>query len=192
MTIEVTPRATAGACRCHGFSQFRLTVITRDFAKLRAMHGPTEYDLQAAATLAGNEGDIDCELRILRDVFRLLPSSVTVQDDRGNFLLVNDAAASVLKIAAPSQLSDRQKTCLELLRAGRSIVMEEALASGAAKRVFLTSHRPVQIGERSLLLSTSADITEQKAFEDQLFRSAYYDELTDLPTRRVIEHRVNG
>ena len=82
MTIEVTPRATAGACRCHGFSQFRLTVITRDFAKLRAMHGPTEYDLQAAATLAGNEGDIDCELRILRDVFRLLPSSVTVQDDR--------------------------------------------------------------------------------------------------------------
>ena len=63
------------------------------------MHGPTEYDLQAAATLAGNEGDIDCELRILRDVFRLLPSGVTVQDDRGNFLLVNDAAASVLKIA---------------------------------------------------------------------------------------------
>ena len=46
------------------------------------MHSPTEYDLQAAATLAGNEGDIDCELRILRDIFRLLPSSVTVQDDR--------------------------------------------------------------------------------------------------------------
>ena len=63
MTIEVTPRATAGACRCHGFSQFHLTKITRDFAKLRAMHGPTEYDLQAAATPAGNEGDIDCELR---------------------------------------------------------------------------------------------------------------------------------
>jgi diguanylate cyclase (GGDEF)-like protein len=159
------------------------------------MHSPTEYDLQAAAALAGNEGDIDCELRILRDVFRLLPSGVTVQDDRGNLLLVNDAAASVLKIAAttaPSQLSDRQETCLELLRAGRSIVMEEALTSGAAKRVFLTAHRPVQIGERHLLLSTSADITEQKAFEDQLFRSAYYDELTGLPTRRVIEHRVNS
>ena len=132
------------------------------------MHGPTEYDLQAAAASAGDEGDIDCELRILRDVFRLLPSGVTVQDDRGNLLLVNDAAASVLKIAAiaaPSQLSDRQKTCLELLRAGRSIVMEEALTSGAAKRVFLTAHRPVQIGKRNLLLSTSADITEQKAFE---------------------------
>lgn len=66
------------------------------------------------------------------------------------------------------------------------------MTSGAAKRVFLTAHRPVQIGERHLLLSTSADITEQKAFEDQLFRSAYYDELTGLPTRRVIEHRVNS
>ena len=57
--------------------------------------------------------------------------------------------------------------------------------------MFLTSHRPVQIAERNLLLSSSADITEQKAFEDTLFRSAYYDELTGLPTRRVIEHRVN-
>ena len=57
--------------------------------------------------------------------------------------------------------------------------------------MFLTTHRPVRIADRDLLLSSSADITEQKAFEDTLFRSAYYDELTDLPTRRVIEHRVN-
>jgi cyclic di-GMP phosphodiesterase Gmr len=39
--------------------------------------------------------------------------------------------------------------------------------------------------------ASSADISAQKACEDQLFRSAYYDELTDLPTRRVIEHRAN-
>ena len=58
--------------------------------------------------------------------------------------------------------------------------------------MFLTSHRPVRIADRNLLLSSSADISEQKAFEDQLFRSAYYDELTGLPTRRVIEHRVNS
>ena len=52
-------------------------------------------------------------------------------------------------------------------------------------------HRPVRIAERNLLISTSADITEQKALEDNLFRSSYYDQLTGLPTRRVIEHRVN-
>jgi diguanylate cyclase (GGDEF)-like protein len=88
-------------------------------------------------------------------------------------------------------LSDRQETCLELLRSGCAAIVEEAVTSGAAKQVFLTSHRPARIADRNLLLSSSADITEQKAFEDALFRSAYYDELTGLPTRRVIEHRVN-
>ena len=78
-----------------------------------------------------------------------------------------------------------------MLRSGRAAVLEEAVTGGAAKHVFLTSHRPIQVGGRNLLLSSSADITEQKAFEDSLFRSAYYDELTGLPTRRVIEHRVN-
>jgi diguanylate cyclase (GGDEF)-like protein len=46
--------------------------------------------------------------------------------------------------------------------------------------------------DRNLLLSNSADISEQKAVEDHLFRTAYYDELTGLPTRRVIEHRANS
>jgi c-di-GMP phosphodiesterase Gmr len=159
------------------------------------MHSPYKHDLQAAAIQAGNEGALNTELSILRDVLRLLPTGVTVQDEHGNFLLVNDAAAALLEMAAaapaPSQLSDRHGTCLELLRSGSAAVLEEAVTSGAAKHVFLTSHRPARIGERNLLLSSSADITEQKAFEDALFRSAYYDELTGLPTRRVIEHRVN-
>src|SRR5258708_1041546 len=160
------------------------------------MHSPTKQDLQAATTNAEHEGVFDSELRILRDVFRLLPTGVTVQDERGEFLLVNDAAAALLQMAASapasSQANDRRDACLELLRWGRSAVLEESITAGAVKQVFLTSHRPIRIAERNLLLSSSADITEQKAFEDQLFRSAYYDELTGLPTRRVIEHRVNS
>ena len=159
------------------------------------MHSPHKFDFQAAATKAGNESAIDPELGILRDVLKLLPTGVTVQDESGEFLLVNDAAAALLQMAAaapaPSQLTDRRETCLELLRNRRTAVLEEAVTSGSAKHVFLTAHRPIQVAERTLLLSSSADITEQKAFEDALFRSAYYDELTGLPTRRVIEHRVN-
>src|SRR4029078_12734868 len=49
-----------------------------------------------------------------------------------------------------------------------------------------------RVAGRNLLISSSTDITEQKSFEDHLFRSAYYDELTGLPARRVIEHRVNS
>ncbi len=160
------------------------------------MHSPYQYDFQAAATQAGNESTFDIELDILRDILKLLPTGITVQDESGDFLLVNDAAAALLQMAAaapaPSQLSDRRETCLELLRSRRAAVLEEAVTSGSARRVFLTAHRPIRIAERNLLLSSSADITEQKAFEDTLFRSAYYDELTGLPTRRVIEHRVNS
>jgi diguanylate cyclase (GGDEF)-like protein len=138
----------------------------------------------------------DDELGMLRDVFKLLPGGVTVQDDQGRLLLVNDAAAAHFGIApgAPAgskELEQRRETCLELLRSGRAAVIEEAVGHGQHKQVLLTTHRPIRIAERSLLLSASADITELKQVEDQLFRSAYYDELTDLPTRRVIEHRVN-
>ncbi|HZC95321.1 MAG TPA: EAL domain-containing protein [Bradyrhizobium sp.] len=160
------------------------------------MHSPTQHDFQPAAIKADNEGAFDSELSILRDVFRLLPSAVTVQDEHGDFLLVNDAAAVQLRTAAaasaPSQLNDRRETCLELLRTGHPAVLEEIVTGGPAKQVLLTAHRPVRIAERHLLLSSSTDISEQKAFEDQLFRAAYYDELTSLPTRRVIEHRVNS
>jgi cyclic di-GMP phosphodiesterase Gmr len=160
------------------------------------MHSSNKHDFQKAATQASDESISESQLSILRDVFRLIPAGVTVQDEHGEFVLMNDAAAALLEAAAAapsaSQLSDRRETCLELLRAGRPAVLEEAIAGSSAKQVVLTSHRPVRIGGRNLLISSSTDISEQKAFEDHLFRSAYYDELTGLPTRRVIEHRVNS
>src|SRR5450759_5155527 len=127
----------------------------------------------------------------------MLPAGVTVQDEQGRFLLVNDAAAVQLGIAAgapagSAEFSQRRDTGLELLRAGRAAVAEECVTRGELKQVFLTAHRPVRIADRDLLLSSSADISEQKAVEDHLFRAAYYDELTGLPTRRVIEHRANS
>ncbi|MDB5605440.1 MAG: diguanylate cyclase [Bradyrhizobium sp.] len=162
------------------------------------MQSRTEHHLRTAATEDEHELAVDIELSILRDIFRMLPNGVTVQDEQGRFLLVNDAAAAQLGIAAAEpaahskELDHRRETCIELLRAGRAAVAEECVTSGQARQVFLTTHRPVRIADRNLLLSSSADISEQKAVEDQLFRSAYYDELTALPTRRVIEHRANS
>src|SRR6266567_1753967 len=157
------------------------------------------YDLQIAASRGERKHAAETELNLLRDVLRMLPAGVTIQDEHGEFLLINEVAAAQLRIAgsgaaaSPSQgLNQRRETGLELLRCGRPAVAEEHITEGHAKQVLLTSHRPVRIADRNLLLSASADISEQKAFEDQLFRSAYYDELTDLPTRRVIEHRANG
>ena len=161
------------------------------------MQSRYNLDLQTAASEDAHEHAADGELRMLRDVVRLLPGGVTLQDEQGQFLLVNDAAAMQLGItpAAPShskELEHRRNAGIEVLRSGRAAATEESVTHGQIKRVFLTTHRPVRIADRDLLLSSSADISELKAVEDQLFRSAYYDELTELPTRRVIEHRANS
>ncbi len=163
------------------------------------MQSRTQHDLRIAATEGDSEFALATELKILRDVFRMLPNGVTVQDEQGRFLLVNDAAAAQLGMAgseaeapASKELDHRRKTGMELLRTGSHAVAEESVNSGQARQVFLTTHRPVRIADRNLLLSSSADISEQKALEDHLFRSAYYDELTGLPNRGVIEHRTNS
>lgn len=162
------------------------------------MQSRTQHDVRIAATEGDAEFALANELRVLRDVFRMLPTGVTVQDEQGRFLLVNDAAAAQLGMAgsemeapASRELDQRRKTGIELLRTGSHAVAEECVNNNQARQVFLTTHRPVRIADRNLLLSSSADISEQKALEDHLFRSAYYDELTGLPNRGVIEHRVN-
>jgi diguanylate cyclase (GGDEF)-like protein len=162
------------------------------------MQSPAKYDLQTAATESDGALAADTELSILRGVFRMLPAGVTVQDEQGRFLLVNDVAAEQLGIAvdgpaAPDskELTHRRETGLELLRTGRPAIAEEWVTDGEVKQLLLTAHRPVRIGDRNLLLSSSADISARKALEDQLFRSAYHDELTGLPARRVIEHRAD-
>ena len=161
------------------------------------MQSRHHFDLPTTAAEGADERAADGELGMLRDVVKLLPGGVTVQDEDGRFLLVNDAAAAQLGMTTQApvgsrEVEHRRETCLELLRSGRTAVAEEAIGHGPHKQVLLTTHRPVRVAGRSLLLSTSADITELKAVEDQLFRSAYFDELTGLPSRRVIEHRANS
>jgi len=161
------------------------------------MQSRNPNDLPTTATGDENVFADDTALGMLGDVIRMLPVGVTVQDEHGRFLLMNDAAAVQLGMAGDEtpvsqEFSQRREAGLELLRAGREATAEESFGHGAARQVVLTSHRPVRISGRNLLLSSSVDISEQKAVEDHLFRSAYYDELTGLPSRRVIEHRVGG
>src|ERR1700758_3320976 len=157
------------------------------------------HELTTVNKAADDPDAVAAELTLLRDVLKLLPAGVTVQDEHGRFLLVNDAAASQLGLSEAEsadplspQLGRRREHGLELLRDAKSTVIEESSGDGQLKQVLQTSHRVAGFAGRNLVISASADISEQKAFEDQLFRSAYYDELTDLPMRRVIEHRVNS
>ncbi|MDB5503133.1 MAG: diguanylate cyclase, partial [Tardiphaga sp.] len=165
---------------------------------------PTAPDAHAAAVNGGFGGDPAAELEMLREIVRMLPASITVQDHEGNFLLVNDAATAQFNAPAADfrasaskpefltqALNHRRDTAIDLLHSGRSAVFEERISGARDERIFLTHHRPVRIGEQSLLLSSASDLSRHKAAEQQLFRRAYYDELTDLPMRRVIEQHAN-
>jgi cyclic di-GMP phosphodiesterase Gmr len=167
----------------------------------QAVVGP---DASSTGMGAGTERDVHAELNLLNEIVRMLPAGVTVQDEHGRFLLVNDAAAARLKVSAADllaappnapldtlELTRRRETCIELLRADRAVVTEECVTDGQIRRTFLDAHRPVRIVDTKLLLTSSADLSEQKAVQDELFRRAYFDELTGLPTRRVIERHVN-
>jgi diguanylate cyclase (GGDEF)-like protein len=140
-------------------------------------------------------GATGTELEFLKEIVRMLPAVVTVHDERGEPLLVNDAAAALPGMDGSwlsPESTRRRDSCLRALKDRQAVVIEESFNEGAQRQVLLTTHRPVRIAGRDLLISASSDITGQKNFEDQLFRSAYFDELTGLPSRRVIEHRANG
>jgi len=70
------------------------------------MQSLTRHDPQNAAPESASEFTADSELSILRDVFRMLPNGVTLQDEHGHFLLMNDAAAAQLGIRRRSLRSN--------------------------------------------------------------------------------------
>ncbi|RJF74075.1 putative bifunctional diguanylate cyclase/phosphodiesterase [Rhodopseudomonas palustris] len=133
------------------------------------------------------------DLELLHSILHALPSAVTVQDERGDFLIVNDAAAAWIASDQFHSPHDQHRVeAMALLAAGRPAVIEKQIGAATTARTYLTAHRPIELGGHRLLLSSACDITEQKAIEDRLFRRAYFDELTGLPNRSVIERRADA
>lgn len=165
---------------------------------------PSHVPTATAETATGETGVPAAEpdaadLRLFKEIVRALPSAVTVQDEQGRLIFVNDAAAAQYRLAAAATdaagnlpLDRRRSDGAALLAQGQAGTREERIAFGGAARALLTAHKPVEIAGRRLLLSSSLDVTEQKAVEDELFRRAYYDELTGLPNRTVIERHVTA
>src|SRR5664279_6575031 len=99
-----------------------------------------DTDLTETAINGRDDADARAELNFLSDVVRLLPAGVTVQDENGRFVLMNDAAAAYLgmsdaaSFALPSDgLESRREVGLSLLRDGRSLVTEEAVRNACDK-----------------------------------------------------------
>jgi diguanylate cyclase (GGDEF)-like protein/PAS domain S-box-containing protein len=140
---------------------------------------------------------------LLEKIIDLLPVGVTVQDEKGCFVLVNSFAAEQIgrpaealigkgyaDILDAERAAARQRWEADLIRGGRSVVVEENIPDPAGKQTYLTAQRPVRIAERALLITTSLDITERKRAEAELTRRAYFDDLTGLANRALLQDHV--
>ncbi len=141
---------------------------------------------------------------LLKEVIEQLPIGLTVQDGGGSFILVNAVAAANLAMPAADLIGSspanflpaeearqRRQWELGLMGSGERFTTEECHADAQGERTWLTSHRPVTVGDRIFLMSTSNDITDRKRVENELARRAYFDDLTGLPNRILVERRVD-
>src|SRR5262245_41783229 len=108
----------------------------------------------------------------LHDVISQLPVGITVQDQQGRFLYVNETAGAHFNLAALStetpqlfpyaQLKRRQELCIEALRTGRGGSSEERFTGVSGEREFLSSHWPIRLADRQLLLTSMVDVTARR------------------------------
>jgi diguanylate cyclase (GGDEF)-like protein len=141
---------------------------------------------QLAHELRSSASEAEQENARLKGILELLPVGLTVQDDSGRMILVNEVGAAQLR-ATTDAPSDRATTVVPAeLAPSTTTEVEES----AGERTWLTLRKPVRVLDQSLLLSTSFDITERKQLESDLARRAYSDDLTGLANRTLIEEHV--
>jgi len=125
------------------------------------MSGPTETT-QADASVAPTHLDA------LEAVMRALPIGLAVHDDKGELIFANAA------MAKPARLAGK----------------EVSIGEPGDERTLLENTGTVRGRHGTYRVSTTVDVTEQRQIENELFRRAYLDDLTDLPNRRLIEQTV--
>jgi diguanylate cyclase (GGDEF)-like protein len=111
---------------------------------------------------------------LYESIFSTLPIGISVHDEHGRLVLSNDTALNINEsVQPPTSGSDNV-----------SINHEKS------QRTFDTLHTPLHVSDRQLLLSTSIDVTERERFESELARRAYFDELTGLANRALLQKKI--
>ncbi|HEV3371545.1 MAG TPA: PAS domain-containing protein [Xanthobacteraceae bacterium] len=133
-----------------------------------------------------------------------LPIALTVQDHDGRFILANATAAANLAIPVdaligaspadflpPAEAAERREWEVNLIRSRTSSTVEEQVTGRMDEETWLTWRQPVCVGDQTLLLTSSLDITARKEIEDELLRRVNFDDLTGLPNRVLIREHVD-
>jgi c-di-GMP phosphodiesterase Gmr len=138
-------------------------------------------------------------LNLLVTIVDELPVRLTVQSDDGKTLFTNGTAGQFFGAATGSETAKSEDNECEDVKAGATksdatkpdaTMSEDSVSGPDGERTFLKSCRPAKILDRDLVLSASIDFTKRKQIETELSKRAYFDDLTGLPNRTLIQDHV--
>lgn len=144
---------------------------------------------------------------LLEAVASALPMGLSVQDREGRLIVLNEQAAQAIgddiahlrgsipfgvRQAGPERIARRRERFLQRLAGDQACVHERALMIDGEPRTLLVTDWPVQVNGEKLMVCTSIDITDRRRVEQEFERLAFYDPLTGLPNRALIQKRVDA
>jgi diguanylate cyclase (GGDEF)-like protein/PAS domain S-box-containing protein len=171
---------------------------------------PTERDRETLATLAGVAGDVlrsTEAIAQLRTITDSQSEGVVALDMTLKVTFANPAAAQLLGLTSPTEVIGHRVGEVLLLRSGRRMVDLDAIVIGqhvvhdADATLQAHAGEPVDVAYSVTPLRAEAvqvgavlvirDVTERRAFQEELARRALHDELTGLPNRRLLLERLD-
>src|SRR5579862_7584608 len=145
---------------------------------------------QLLAEAKENEREARRALGVLASIIKHLPVGVTVQAEDGKPLFANDMAAE-FSDPAPAGAPPEGGEAASVRASAPTVTMTEDRVAGAGgERTLLKYCRPARIHGRAVLVTAAIDHTERKQAEVELSRRAYFDDLTGLPNRTLIQEHV--
>ncbi|MGH3160027.1 MAG: diguanylate cyclase domain-containing protein, partial [Streptosporangiaceae bacterium] len=167
--------------------------------------------LAAVGDGALNNAELYQQVRLERErlssITLNMGEGVCAVDADGGLTFVNPAAAEMIELPSLSITTSDPVSCAaftapdflllparETMRTGRTIRADAARfrdKNGGTIPVAYTVTAMMSNGAPSGAVITFRDITERKAFEDELHHHAFYDSLTGLPNRRLLVERLD-
>jgi c-di-GMP phosphodiesterase Gmr len=144
---------------------------------------PSDLQHRLEAAIA-REQDARRALNLMVTILDELPVALTVQSGDGTTLFTNDTAAAFFgatPVASSAQSDDGKSD---------AVMTEDCVNGPDGERILLKSCRPAKILDRDLVLSASIDFTRRKQIETELSKRAFFDDLTGLPNRTLIQDHV--
>jgi diguanylate cyclase (GGDEF)-like protein/PAS domain S-box-containing protein len=157
------------------------------------------------AALRESQQALESSEKRFRSFMQHVPARASIMDLQGRYVLVNEnwertagrAAHEVLgrsyeEVLRPDRAAALAPFLREVVDGGKAISRIFRAGSGDDARWWCANYFPIPgaDGKPALIGSVAIDITEQKRQEQKLDYLAYYDALTGLPNRALMEERL--